>query len=57
MKEVKLEPDDILTGAGTVREQTEVECPECGRDTVVKTEADSGVCTSCDAKLSLEKPF
>ena len=57
MEEVVLEPDDVLTGAGTIREETEVECPSCGESTVVHTQDNSGVCTSCDSTLELSKPF
>lgn len=57
MTELKLEPDDVLTGAGTVREEAEVECPDCGGETVVEIDSDTGVCTACDSSLSLEKPF
>lgn len=57
MKEVKLEPDDLLTGVGTVREETEIDCPGCGESTVVPTKPETGVCTNCDEVLQLEKPF
>ncbi len=57
MQEVKLEPDGVLTGAGTVRDETEVECPGCGDETVVPIDEEEGVCTSCDERLKLKRPF
>lgn len=48
---------DLLTGAGTVRDETEVDCPGCGEETQVPTQEVVAVCTSCDTKLELERPF
>jgi hypothetical protein len=57
MQMVRLEPDDVLKGAGGYREVTEVECPVCGETTEVETETEACACGDCGAEFGIDKPF
>jgi len=57
MLKVKLTPDDVLTGAGTYREEVEMECPACGDEVVYETEDETTDCDACDEEFGVEKPF
>ncbi|MFP4174483.1 MAG: hypothetical protein ACLFSW_01725 [Halobacteriales archaeon] len=56
MHKIKLEPDDVLTGAGSYREEVEVECPVCGDTVGFGTENEIAEC-DCGAEFGVEKPF
>jgi len=54
---IKLEPDDVLKGAGGYRDETVVECPVCGEETEIETEAEEFGCDGCGTGIDLNKPF
>ena len=56
MQKIKLEPDDVLTGAGSYREEVAVDCPVCGERTGFETENEVAEC-DCGAEFGVEKPF
>lgn len=57
MYKLNLEPDDVLTGAGSYREEVKVDCPVCGDDIVYETEDDMVECDGCGEEFGVEKPF
>jgi hypothetical protein len=56
MQKIKLEPDDVLTGAGSYREEVAVDCPVCGERTGFETEKEVAEC-DCGAEFGVEYPF
>ena len=56
MQKIKLNPDDVLTGAGSYREEVEIDCPVCGDTTGFETENEIAEC-DCGAEFGVEKPF
>jgi len=57
MQKVKLTPDEILTGAGTYRKVTEIDCPVCGEDVTVVTAGGVADCDGCGTEFGVENPF
>ena len=57
MLKVKLTPDDVLKGAGTYREEVEMDCPVCGETVVYETETEITDCDDCGEEFGVEKPF
>jgi len=57
MQMIKLEPDDVLKGAGGYRDETVVECPVCGEETEIETEVEEFECDGCGTGIDLNKPF
>ncbi|MFW5929938.1 MAG: hypothetical protein ACOCT0_05925 [Halobacteriota archaeon] len=57
MESLNLEPDDVLTGAGTYRETVETRCPECGEPVEVDTLEDSHDCDACGKEIDVHNPF
>jgi ribosomal protein L37AE/L43A len=57
MQKIKLTPDDVLTGAGTYREEVEIDCPVCTEEATVKTDSGMAQCEDCGAEFGVENPF
>ncbi len=57
MQKIKLKPDEILTGAGTYREETEIDCPVCGDEMTIETDGGETDCEGCGAEFGVENPF
>lgn len=56
MQKIKLDPDDVLTGAGTYRGEVEIQCPVCGEKTGFETENEIAEC-ECGEEFGVEYPF
>jgi ribosomal protein L37AE/L43A len=57
MQKIKLTPDDVLTGAGTYREEVEIDCPVCDKKTGFKTDDEITECDECGSEFGVDKPF
>jgi len=57
MQKVKLTPDDVLTGAGSYKEEVKIDCPVCDETNSFETDGEIVDCDGCEAEFGVEKPF
>ncbi|MCX2819977.1 hypothetical protein EGH25_11515 [Haladaptatus sp. F3-133] len=57
MHKIRLNADDVLTGAGSYREKVSIDCPVCGGTTGFETDAEIAECDDCGEEFGVEKPF